>query len=193
MRHTLALATLLYATAGTAFAEDCAKLTVEDGFDLTEPMILELYDCLDARMAAGYAKEGHEVGSIYRDWTPTATRAAVQGAHGGRLLLTYANDIAADQYLTFADDNVDMPVGSVLAKESVTLSTDTRTAQPGPLFIMTKVGTETAPDADGWRYDAVQPNGQDMPIEQSFCHDCHVAWEAQDYLAYPIEEVRIGQ
>jgi len=193
MIRKLSIAAALCAGATVAQAEDCATLTVEDGFDLTEPMIAALYDCLGGKMAEGYAKEGDEVGAAYRDWTPTATRAAVQGAHGGRLLFTYANDVAAEQYLAFAEDGVEMPVGSVLAKESISLSIKKKTARPGPLFIMTKVGAEEAPETAGWRYAGVQPNGKEMKIKQSFCHDCHVAWEAQDHLAYPIEEVRVGQ
>lgn len=193
MIRKVTLAAALCAAASTAQAEDCAALTVEDAFDLTEPMIAALYDCLGDKMAEGYAKEGDAVGAAYRDWTPTATRAAVQGAHGSRLLFTYANDVAADQYLEFADEGVEMPVGSVLAKESMSISTKKKMARPGPLFIMTKVGADEAPDTAGWLYAGVQPNGKVMKIKQSFCHDCHVSWEAQDHLAYPIEEVRVGQ
>jgi hypothetical protein len=32
-----------------------------------------------------------------------------------------------------------------------------------------------------------------MKIKQSFCHDSHEAYEDSDYLAYPVEEVRLGQ
>jgi len=31
-----------------------------------------------------------------------------------------------------------------------------------------------------------------MKFKQSFCHDCHQSWEGQDFLAYPIEEVRLS-
>ena len=156
-------------------------------------MIATLYDCLGDKMAEGYAKEGDEIGSTYRSWAPTATRAAVQGAHGKRLLFTYANDVAAEQYLKFEEDGVEMPVGSVLAKESISVSIKKKAARPGPLFIMTKVGVEEAPDTMGWLYAGLQPNGKVMKVKQSFCHDCHVAWESQDALAYPVEEVRLGQ
>jgi hypothetical protein len=85
-----------------------------------------------------------------------------------------------------------MPAGSVLAKESITISTKKKTARPGPLFIMTKGEEGAAPDAGDWIYSALMPNGKEMKIKQAFCHDCHIAWEAQDMLAYPVEEVRIS-
>ena len=83
-------------TATTAFTEDCATLTVEDRFDLEGEDIVALYDCLSYKLAAGYAKEGDAVGANYRSWAPTATRAAIQGSHGTRILNTFANDIAAE-------------------------------------------------------------------------------------------------
>ncbi|MEO0658723.1 MAG: cytochrome P460 family protein [Pseudomonadota bacterium] len=175
-----------------ALAQDCAAVTVEDQFDLDEGAIAVLYECLEAKMATGYAKEGHEVGGAYRGWTVTSTRPAVAGPHGSRLLQTFANDIAAEQYLKFADEGAVMAVGSVLAKESITVSLKKKMARPGPLFIMTKVAAGEAPETGDWVYDGVQPNGKPMKFKQSFCHDCHAGWAAQDNLAYPLEEVRVG-
>lgn len=143
-------------------------------------------------MAAGYAKEGDVIGSGYRAWAATATRPAVAGPHGNRLLNTFANDVAAEQYLKFEEEGFEMPVGSILAKESISISIKNNRARPGPLFIMTKVGLDAAPDAGGWLYGGVQPNGKEMKVKQSFCHDCHVGWEAQDSLGYPLEEVRVS-
>ena len=83
-----------------------------------------------------------------------------------------------------------MPVGSVLAKESFGINKKKNVLRRGPLFIMTKVGADAAPDTLGWVYAGLQPNGKPMKFKQSFCHDCHVAWESQDAMAYPLEEVR---
>ena len=128
----------------------------------------------------------------YRDWTVTSSRPAVAGAHGNRLLYTFANDIAAEQYLKYADEGVIMPVGSVLAKESITISAKKKAAVTGPLFIMTKGEAGSAPETADWVYAGIQPDGKPMKFKQSFCHDCHVAWEAQDMMAYPLEEVRLA-
>ncbi|WP_281858695.1 cytochrome P460 family protein [Litoreibacter halocynthiae] len=182
-------ATALMATA--ASAADCA-VDVEDPFDLEAAQINEIYDCLKDAMAEGYAKEGDEVASSFRSWTVTSTRPAVAGAHGNRLLQTFANDISAEQYLKFVEEGVKMPVGSVLAKESITISKKKKQARVGPLFIMTKMEDGAIPETADWLYAGIQPNGKVMKIKQSFCHDCHASYADQDMLAYPLEEVRVG-
>lgn len=195
MRHTaLAAAALIagLAFAPAAHAQDCAVEVGTDAYDLDEAQVIDLYDCIKDSLAAGYAKAGHEVGSVYRDWTVTSTRPAVAGPHGERFLQTFANDIAAEEYLKFAEEGVEMPVGSILAKESYKISAKNGKLRRGPLFLMTKVGLDEAPETLGWLYGGVQPNGKVMKVKQSFCHDCHAAYEEQDALAYPLEEVRIS-
>ena len=193
--HTsLAAAALgLALTATTALAEDCAVITVEDQFDLEADEIVALYDCLADKLAEGYGKAGDEVGANYRSWAPTSTRPAIQGAHGNRILNTFANDIAAEQYLKYQEEDFTMPVGSVLAKVSITISIKKKTARPGPLLMMTKMEVGSIPETNDWLYTGVQPNGKTMKVKQSFCHDCHEAYEDSDFLAYPMEEVRLGQ
>ncbi|MEO0914413.1 MAG: cytochrome P460 family protein, partial [Pseudomonadota bacterium] len=104
---------------------------------------------------------------------------------------TFANEIAAEQYTKFEEEGVVMPVGSILAKESIKI-TKKGAVRVGPLFIMTKGETGAAPETADWVYSGVQPNGKPMKFKQAFCHDCHSAWEDQDSLAYPLEEVRIS-
>lgn len=189
---TLTIAAGLALAGTAAFAQDCTQIGVESAWDLDETQVVALYACLEARMATGYAQEGDPVAGAYRGWTVTATRPAVAGPHGNRLLQTFANDIAATEYMKFAEQGVVMPVGSVLAKESITISKKNKTARPGPLFVMTKMDTGSIPETDDWLYAGVQPNGKPMTFKQSFCHDCHSAYSDQDSLAYPLEEVRIG-
>lgn len=188
-------ATLLAAgfalSANMAAAQDCTNVGVDDFFDLEEDAVVALYDCLQAKMADGYAKGDNDVAAEFRGWTKTATRPAVAGPHGNRLLHTFANDIAAESYLKFADE-IEMPVGSILAKESISLSKKKKTARPGPLFIMTKMDAGSIPETDDWLYGGVQPNGKPMKFKQSFCHNCHEGWSEQDNLGYPVEEVRVS-
>ena len=180
---------LLFATS--ASAQTCAVEKL-DPFDLEAAEVDAIYDCIQEKMAKGYAKAGDEVGSTYRDWTVTSTRPAVAGPHGNRLLQTFANEIAVEQYLKFAEEGVVMPVGSVLAKESIRIHKKKKQAVVGPLFIMTKVAVGSVPETNDWVYGGIQPNGKPMKFKQSFCHDCHAGWAEQDYLAYPLEEVRIS-
>lgn len=190
--NTLILTLGLTVAATASSAQDCANVGVETAWDLEEAQVVALYECLKGKMADGYAAGGDEVGTAYRSWTVTSTRPAVAGPHGNRLLQTFANEIAAPEYLKFAEEGVVMPVGSVLAKESISFSKKKKTARPGPLFVMTKAATGTIPETDDWLYAGVQPNGKPMKFKQSFCHDCHSAYSDQDSLAYPLEEVRIG-
>lgn len=122
----------------------------------------------------------------------TSTRPAVVGAHPQRFLQTFANDIAAEQYLKFAESGFTMSVGSVLAKESFGINKKKNILRSGPLFIMAKVAAGEAPETMDWVYSALQPNGKPMRFKQSMCHDFHVGCEAQDAMAYPLEEVRIS-
>jgi len=179
-------------TANTAAqAQDCQISTTEP-FDLTEADIASIYDCIGDRMVDAYSQGGDMVAKNYRNWTITGTRHGVAGAHGNSLLLTYANDIAAEQYLKFAEEGVVMPVGSRLAKESIKINKKKNAAVVGPLFIMTKLETGAAPETSDWLYGGIQPNGKPLKFKQSFCHDCHQGWEDQDFLAYPLEEVRVS-
>jgi hypothetical protein len=177
-------------TSSAAMAQDC-PVSILEPFDLEEADIVQIYDCMKGKMAEGYAKEGNKIGENFRNWAVTGTRPGVAGAHGERLLLTFANPIAVEQYLKFEEEGVVMPAGSVLAKESIKINKKKKAAVVGPLFLMTKVKTGEAPDTNDWVYGGILPNGKTMKVKQSFCHDCHKGWAEQDYLAYPLEEVRV--
>ncbi len=188
-----AAATALTATSALAdgHAEKCL-VDQTDPFELSEEQVIDLYACMEAKMVAGYTKGDSTIAAEYRSWTNSATRPAVAGAHGERFLQTFANDVAAEQYLKFEDEGVVMPAGSILAKESIKLGKEGKPARVGPLFIMEKLAAGEAPDTGDWFYSGVQPNGKPLKIKQSFCHDCHVGWEDSDMLAYPVEEVRVS-
>ena len=189
---TAAGAACIALTTGTAaHAQDCVFDKEKDPFDYTEAETAALYDCVSDRLIEGYTKEGDEVAAVYRDWGVTATGPAAPGTHSGRWLLTFANDVAYDTYIEYGfGDDFSMPVGSVLAKESYSLTKD-GAPRPGPLFIMTKVeaGGE-AEEFGNWVYAAVRTNGKPMGIKQGFCHGCHEAFADQDSMGYPDRDVR---
>ncbi|MEM7491721.1 MAG: recombinase [Pseudomonadota bacterium] len=170
-----------------AAAQDACAVDGE-AWDLDEAAIASLYDCMSGKMIDGYTAENDEIAGAYRDWTAAGSRMAVAGPHGERFLNTYVNGVGAEQYLKFEVGAFEMPVGTILAKESVGLRDGT--GRVGPLFIMTKV--DDAPDYDNWLYAGVQPNGKALNISQDFCHDCHAGFEDQDSMGYPLEEVRVS-
>lgn len=186
-KFAMAAAASALFTAQGATAQDCAAPA--EAYDMTADQVAALYDCIKDAMALQYGAEGDAVGSVYRDWQVSSTRPAVAGPHGERFLQTFANDLAAPQYLKFAEEFDAMPVGSVLAKESFAVRDGV--ARVGPLFVMSKLEEGGAPDAGDWHYDAVQPNGKPMGISQKFCADCHLNWDHRDSVAYPLEEVRL--
>ncbi len=188
MMSAVALGLSLFAVPAAAQSEAC---TFEgDVYDLDEAGVAALYACIDDTLAASYAADNHPVGSVYRDWQVTSTGAYVPGVHGNRLLLTFANDVAYDDYVQYRfEEGFTMPTGSVLAKESFSLTND-GAPRVGPLFIMTKVDAGEADEFDNWVYSAVRANGKPMNISQSFCHDCHAAYVDQDSMGYPAPDVR---
>lgn len=178
----------LFAASTPALAQDCSFDIEIPDFEQAD--IDRLYACVNDRLPEAYGKEGHEIGSVYRSWQPAATGPAAPGPHSNRFLFTYANEIAYSDYVRYPyDDDFSMPVGSVLAKESWSLNKE-GAPRLGPLFIMTKVAAGEADDFDNWVYSAVRTNGKPMEVSQSFCHDCHVAFEGQDSLGYPAFDVQ---
>jgi hypothetical protein len=172
-----------------AMADECTFDKAKDDFEQAD--IDQLYSCLKDKLAEGYGAQGHEVGSVYRDWQVAATGAAAPGPHGNRFLLTFANETAFAQYVKYNEDGgFSMPVGSVLAKESFTLSKKQKPRR-GPLLIMTKVAAGEADEFGNWVYSGVNGKGKAMKVKQSFCHDCHVAYEDQDSMGYPDSDVRL--
>lgn len=189
--QVLALVLAGTTAGGPATAQSDCTFSIEV-IDFEQADIDRLYDCVKDDLAAGYAKEGHPVGSVYRDWQATSTGPAAPGPHGDRFLYTFANDTAFADYVSYRDDGGwSMPVGSVLAKESYTLTKE-GAPRKGPLFVMTKVAGGEADEFGNWVYSAVQPNGKNMGIKQSFCHDCHQAFADQDSLGFPDTDVRFS-
>lgn len=190
-RRLLFSAAALALSASAAQAQEC---TFEgDILDFTQDQIDALYDCVRDELPAAYGAGDNEVAATYREWDAAATGPAAPGFHGGRFLNTFVNETGHGEYIRYEDDDetFEMPVGTVIAKESFTL----RDGAPriGPLFIMTRAETSEYPDTDGWVYSAVQPNGNPMGISQSFCHDCHGGFAFSDSLGYPAFDVRLGQ
>lgn len=174
--------------SGAAFAADCTTDKKKD--DLTGEEVTSLYECIKGELREGYAKGDNAWAKEYVTWGATSVRPAAPGPHGKRFLNTLVNETGLAEYLKFSDERGPMPVGSILAKESFAISKKGK-AKKGPLFFMEKVAAGTADEFDNWVYSAVQPKGKVMKIKQGFCHACHDAFEDQDNMGYPVEDVRL--
>lgn len=158
--------------------------------DLSLDELGSYYECVKADLAKGYQGGDNAVAKAYPNWKAGATGPAKPGFHSNRYLMTYVNDIGHSTYVAYASSDVDMPIGSVIAKESFKIKSGGK-LKAGPLFIMEKVGVDKAPEAQGWVYSAVKASGKPMSVKQSFCHSCHQAYAEQDALGYPVPDVRI--
>ena len=183
---------LLDRTSPAHAAEECVFNKAPDDFEQNE--IDALYECIKDRLKSSYGKTGHEIGANYRDWNVTQKGIGPSfGGHGNRFLKTYANDVAFEDYVQYRDEGgFTMPVGSILAKESWKVNKKGKPAL-GPLLIMTKVAAGEAAKYGDWVYSGVNGKGKNFKVSQKFCHDCHVAYEDQDFLGYPAEEVRLDK
>ena len=184
----------LLALAAPAGAQECSA--DKAGSELSHDEAKAVYDCLAEAMVEGYRQGDKkwipaEFVENYRDWKLASTAPAAPGFHSGRFLLTWVNDAGYDEYVKFDTENAEMPVGTVIAKESFEVGDDGK-AKAGPLFIMQKVEEEKTPETAGWYYMMVAPDGapQAVPV-MTACNECHAGFgEGQDYLGYPVEEVR---
>lgn len=192
---TATVSALILMTSAGAQAASCDPGTPGDDLSFEEAQ--GVYDCLKDALYAGYQKGKKRWIPVdrvkgYRDWTPVSTLPANPGFHGGRFLFTYVNEAGAAEYLKYADERGPMPAGTLIAKESFSV-TDTGKAKRGPLFFMEKVAAGKSPETNDWYYYAVAPNGTPMavPVVQA-CHQCHNDnFAERDGLGYPVEEARL--
>ncbi|WP_420405217.1 cytochrome P460 family protein [Nisaea sp.] len=157
-----------------------------------------VYDCLKGAMYENYNKGSKgwipsEFVKDYRDWKLANTAPAAPGFHGERYLMTWVNPTGYDAYSEFRDEDVKIPVGTIIVKESFDVAED-GTAKAGPLFIMQKVEKDRSVETIDWFYMMVSPAGAPVAVDViSACSDCHKDnFGHQGGLGYPVPDVRVG-
>lgn len=182
---------LISATAHAACDVD------KPGYELSGDEAESVYDCLKADLQAGY-QEGpkrwisEDFVNDYPGWTKASAFPAAPGFHGGRFLVTYVNAIGADEYLKYKPEDVQVPAGTKIAKESFAINDDGKVSK-GPLFLMEKVRAGTSPETGDWYYMMVAPNGAPQAVNvMTACSECHLEnFSEQGGLGYPVEDARI--
>lgn len=167
------------------------------GYELSGDEAESVYDCLKADLQAGY-REGpkrwisEDFVNDYPGWTKASAFPAAPGFHGGRFLVTYVNAIGADEYLKYKPEDVQVPAGTKIAKESFAINDDGKVSK-GPLFLMEKVRAGTSPETGDWYYMMVAPNGAPQAVNVvTACSECHLEnFSEQGGLGYPVEDARI--
>ena len=177
-------------STGPALAAKCKA--DKDPKELTHEEMAAIYDCIRPSLIKGYQKRGkNPIAMAYTDWKAASKVPAAPGVHSGQHLMTYVNPAGYDAYVSYQTEGANMPIGTQIAKEAISFKKSGK-VKKGPLLMMEKVGLDKAPDTGGWVYTGVKPNGKRLKVDQKgFCHACHQAWPGQDFLGYPIQEVRI--
>jgi hypothetical protein len=170
-------------------------------FRLRNPARLEpreaerVYRDLAGDMAASYRLSGKDVAKAYQGWRRYNKAPYRSVTHGNRYLNNYANAKARAYGRYEAAGR--LPVGSVIAKDSFTVTGD-GDVYPGPLFTMEKMPAGFKYVTGDWRYGMIMPDGSlfgltDGPGAErvEFCIACHLAREELDHLFFVPEEYRV--
>ncbi|MBT3360562.1 MAG: hypothetical protein HN403_13140 [Rhodospirillales bacterium] len=164
--------------------------------NLSPPEALSIYDNIADEMAKGYAVSMDPAALRFRKWRRFNTAPYKSATHGNRYVNNYVNGTGIDAYGPMSDGKK-MPVGSVIAKDSFTVTSDTAVFA-GALFVMEKMAKDTRPKTGDWRYKMIMPDGSylgdsegDNADKVSFCHECHKAKAKNDYLFFIPKKYRV--
>ena len=153
-----------------------------------------IYGELKAALEKSYRRSGDPSAIAYQGWTRYNTEPYRSASHGNRFINNFAND-TAKAYGRYEDAGL-LPVGSVIAKDSFTVSDD-GTITSGPLFLMEKMEPGFNYVSGNWRYIMVEGDGTLFGITKGpgskkveFCIGCHLAVEEQDHLHFIPAEYR---
>ncbi len=173
-------------------AESDGSLQPKQHFKIERPADIQsadanvIYNSIIKQMAEGYAQSGDPSAKNFRKWRRDNHAPYLSGGHGNRFLNNYGNAISKN-YLKLSIGQK-MPVGSILAKDSFTV-TDENEIFAGALFLMEKLATGAKAETGDWRYAMIMPDGSvfgDSAVtgdkSMKFCHDCHKRAKKRDYL-----------
>ncbi len=153
-----------------------------------------LYVELKPDMATRYGLSGQPGVSNYQTWTRFNRAPYRSVSHGNRYLNNYGNQ--ASQAYGRYEQAGKLPVGSILVKDSMTVS-ENGEAMPGALFLMEKMQAGFNYVSGDWRYTMIMPDGSlfgttngEGSERVKFCISCHLAVEQQDHLFFIPEEYR---
>ncbi len=164
--------------------------------DLSPKEATEIYDVIANALTAGYKLSGHTVAETYQGWQRYNSTPYLSISHGNHYLNNYANP-AASAYGAFEDAGL-MPVGSVIAKDSFSVTTS-RGIVLGPLFIMQKMAPGFNDLTGDWKYTEILPDGTllgetngEGAERVEYCIACHLANEKQDHLYFVPKRYRVS-
>jgi hypothetical protein len=164
--------------------------------DLSDAAALTLYLRVLDQMVSGYRISDLATAGTYRSWRRYNKTPYRSATHGERFVNNYGNTIAKS-YGNFEAAG-DMPVGSVLAKDSIAVTTRGDVFL-GPLFLMEKMAPGFSPESRDWCYTMIMPDGSlfgathgEGSERVKFCITCHeAAGDENDHLFFVPEDYRV--
>jgi hypothetical protein len=164
--------------------------------DLSNAAALTVYLRILDEMVSSYRISEIEGAGTYRTWRRYSKTPYRSATHGERFVNNYANT-KAKAYGNYEGAG-DMPVGSVLAKDSFAV-TSRGDVFLGPLFMMEKMPAGFSPESRDWRYTMIMPDGSLFGTTKgegdrrvSFCVTCHEsAGDDNDHLFFVPEKYRV--
>lgn len=167
---------------------EAAHIAVENPAELSPADAEKIYAGLKQSMAENYALSRMDLVDNYLSWKRYNSAPYLSATHGQRFVSNYAND-AGSAYGALKDGER-YPVGTVLAKDSITVTDEGKTF-PGALFVMEKLAAGASPDTADWRYVMIIPDGSlygdtqgDETEQVQYCHSCHKAKAKQDFVFF---------
>jgi hypothetical protein len=179
--------------AVTAAIAEKAHIKIENPGNMTAEKAESTYLKIIKDLAGFYAVSRDQAAMRFSNWQRFNKTPYLSATHGNRYVNNYANPIAVRAEYGRGKK---MPAGSVLAKDSFTV-TDDGEVFGAALFLMEKLPPGVSPQTADWRYWMIMPDGSilgdtedDSAGEVAFCHTCHKSVARDDFLFFVPGEYR---
>jgi hypothetical protein len=174
------------------FAHPTRHFRVLNPARLSDADAVSIYERIRDEMVSAYRLSQDPVADRYYTWRRYNRVPYLSATHGGRYINNYANAKAG----AYGQD-APMPVGTVLAKDSFTV-TGQGDVFTGPLFLMEKMRSGFSAETRDWRYSMIMPDGSlfgmtggEGSVRVAFCAACHaMAGDSADQLFFVPERYR---
>ena len=193
------LAVLAGETGALAQGNDAMKVRrhfkIERPAHLGQADAMALYGNIKEELGRGYAASKDPSAQNFLKWRRYNKAPYRSATHGNRYVNNYANPAAVAGYGKLSPGG-QMPAGTVLAKDSFTVTADGGIFG-GALFLMEKLPPGTNPGSGDWRYLMIMPDGSYFgdstganADKMDFCNSCHKAVANKDYMFFVPEAYR---
>ena len=140
------------------------------------------------QLAERYAISRDPSALKFPTWTRLNGVPYLSATHGNRYVNNFGNPAAVGAGYGAMKRGDRLPPGAVIAKDSFTV-TDTGEIYGAALFLMEKLAPGANLKTADWRYAMILPDGSFTgdtmaagAADVAYCHDCHRAKAATDYL-----------